>query len=175
MTAKGKRTGTNGKCTQCGAEFYAYPCQTRKYCSRHCATVARNLSAANPAFSRDVSGENNPMYGKGLPGEKNGMYGRRLEKAPRWKGGRKTRKDGYVFVVAPDDHPNPSYIKKNGLRYILEHRYVMEQHIGRYLEPTEVVHHIDENANNNDISNLRLYSNQSEHIADAHRPVKRKG
>jgi hypothetical protein len=66
-----------------------------------------------------------------------------------------------ILIRAPKGHSQVG-------TYILEHRLVMEQHIGRFLEPTEVVHHIDENPSNNDIANLRLYSSQSEHISDAH-------
>lgn len=109
------------------------------------------------------------MYGKGLFGEDNPMFGKRREQASNWKGGRKVRKDGYTLVAAPDDHPYPADQHKPGqLKYILEHRYVMEQHIGRYLEPGEVVHHIDGNPRNNAIENLRLYASQAEHIRDAH-------
>ena len=43
------------------------------------------------------------------------------------------------------------------------HRYVMEQKIGRYLLPTEHVHHIDKNVNNNDPSNLEILTN-SQHV-----------
>lgn len=60
-------------------------------------------------------------------------------------------KSGYKMVKAPIDHP-----KKNNKGYIREHILVMEQHIGRYLENDEVVHHIDRNKMNNDISNLQL-------------------
>lgn len=38
----------------------------------------------------------------------------------------------------------------------------MEQYIGRKLLPNEVVHHIDKDKTNNDISNLLLLT-QSEH------------
>ena len=41
----------------------------------------------------------------------------------------------------------------------------MAKHIGRPLHRTEVVHHIDENKSNNDISNLILFANQAEHIS----------
>ena len=44
-----------------------------------------------------------------------------------------------------------------------EHRHVMEQHLGRPLLSTEVVHHKDHNRANNDISNLELLSSHSEH------------
>jgi len=39
---------------------------------------------------------------------------------------------------------------------MFEHRLVMEQHLGRYLLPTEIVHHRDSNRQNNDISNLEM-------------------
>lgn len=52
-------------------------------------------------------------------------------------------KDGYKII----------YI--NG-RKIREHRYIIEQSIGRKLLPTEQVHHIDGNIKNNDIKNLLL-------------------
>lgn len=156
-------------CKVCNKPVVSYPSAERKYCSRSCATTARNLSDQNPSYSRDISGDKNPMYGKSKSGQDNPMYGKRKHLAPRWKGGRKIRRDGYTFVVAPDDHPYPAQVKaSSGLKYILEHRYVMEQHLGRHLDPTEVVHHIDGNPRNNDISNLRLYASQSEHIATEH-------
>ncbi len=168
MPAKNHKTGTDSFCKICGKPIYSYPSKLKQYCSKSCATTARNLTEQNPSYRRDVSGEKNPMFGKGLSGEKNPMFGKRLHLSPRWNGGRKIRKDGYTFVVAPSDHPCPAYTKPNGLKYILEHRYVMEQHVGRYLEPQEVVHHIDNNPLNNDVSNLRLFANQSEHMKIAH-------
>jgi hypothetical protein len=44
------------------------------------------------------------------------------------------------------------------------HVVLMETHIGRRLEPNEVVHHIDHNRANNDLSNLQLMT-RSEHSA----------
>ncbi len=157
----------DGVCEKCGKPIKSYPSRIRRFCSRSCAVSVRNLTF-NPSHTRDISGPNNPNYGKGLVGKRNPMYGRRNELSPRWKGGRKVRRDGYTFVIAPDNHPAPAYTKPSGLRYILEHRYVMEQNIGRYLRPEEVVHHIDGNPANNAIENLRLYANQAEHIRDAH-------
>lgn len=46
-------------------------------------------------------------------------------------------------------------IKVNGRR-IHEHRYIMEQHLGRPLLATEHVHHKDGDGLNNDPSNLEL-------------------
>ena len=39
-------------------------------------------------------------------------------------------------------------------KYIMEHRLIMEAHLGRKLKETEVVHHIDGNKQNNSIQNL---------------------
>lgn len=52
-------------------------------------------------------------------------------------------------------------IKVNGVKYD-EHRWLMEQHLGRKLETWESVHHKDENPRNNDIDNLEIMS-KSEH------------
>lgn len=47
---------------------------------------------------------------------------------------------------------------------VLEHRDIMEKSLGRRLTSEEVVHHIDEDKLNNDLSNLMLLNNQSEHM-----------
>lgn len=74
------------------------------------------------------------------------------EKNPNWKGGRMIFKSGHIAVLKPD-HP---YCNNRG--YIMEHRLIMEQHIGRYLTKYEHVHHIDHNPKNNNIENLLLLS-----------------
>ena len=61
-------------------------------------------------------------------------------------------KGDYEYALVPD-HPNAT---KNG--YVLLHRVIMENYIGRLLTPDEVVHHKDHNKKNNDISNLELLS-----------------
>src|SRR5262245_32010353 len=160
---RAKQKATMIACAQCGKLTRSVPSTPRQYCSKSCARTALNLTDANPAFARDVTGDKNPMYGTKRSGEANPMFGKRKHLAPRWKGGRKIRKDGYVLVVAPDDHPYPSDVHPNGLKYVLEHRLVMERHLGRYLLPEEVVHHLDENPSNNAIENLELLPNQSAH------------
>lgn len=74
-----------------------------------------------------------------------------------WKGGRVSR-DGYIYIYMPD-HPNA--IKAG---YVLEHRLVMESHIGRILDKKEVVHHKDQDSSNNQIDNLELFSSNAEHL-----------
>lgn len=41
-------------------------------------------------------------------------------------------------------------------RSVKQHRYIMEQHLERPLEPWEDVHHKDGNKQNNDLSNLEV-------------------
>lgn len=155
-------------CKQCGEPFTRAPSLSGDYCSKSCARTAANLTNSNPSHTRDISGDRNPMHGRGISGELNPMYGKRGTLSPRWKGGKKTRQDGYVLVVAPPDHPYPSDSSHDSIKYILEHRLVMERHLGRYLLPDEVVHHIDENQSNNAIENLQLFSNSGEHRRIAH-------
>jgi len=65
---------------------------------------------------------------------------------PSWNGGRTVRR--YVYLYRPE-HP-----RANSSGYVAEHRLVMEELLGRFLQPQEVVHHIDCNPHNNDPSLL---------------------
>jgi hypothetical protein len=71
-----------------------------------------------------------------------------------WKGGRFVV-SGYVFVRVYSDDPFYEMANRNG--YVLEHRLVMAQHLGRPLTRSETVHHKNnQDTLNNDISNLQL-------------------
>ena len=77
--------------------------------------------------------------------------GRKLNgpRHPRWNGG-KTSQHGYVNVLKKD-HP-----AANACGYILEHRLVMEKHLGRYLTKNETVHHKNGIKSDNRLENLEL-------------------
>ena len=77
---------------------------------------------------------------------------------PAWKGGRTIRADGYILVYAPD-HPHT----RDRSGYVLEHRLVMEQTLGRLLLRGEIVHHINGKCDDNRPENLAVMS-PSEHI-----------
>jgi len=80
-------------------------------------------------------------------------------RSPKFRPGRVWRSycRGYRKVMAKE-HPRAD---RDG--YILEHRLVMEEHLGRYLEPEEVVHHINGVRDDNRIENLQLRSSRADH------------
>lgn len=67
------------------------------------------------------------------------------------------RKGDYDYALVPE-HPNAT---KNG--YVLYHRIVMENHLGRLLDKSEVVHHVNENKHDNRIENLQILDSR-EHV-----------
>lgn len=72
----------------------------------------------------------------------------------------KVNKLNYRRVYRPD-HP---YADSKGC--VKFHRLVMEEKLGRYLEPWEVVDHINMDRQDNRPENLRLFSNNGSHISD---------
>ena len=72
------------------------------------------------------------------------------------------KENGYVMRLVTE-HPNAN---KRG--YVAEHRLVMEEHIGRFLDSKEVIHHIDGDRANNNINNLKLELWNGEHIKNEH-------
>jgi len=83
---------------------------------------------------------------------------RRLEKGVQGKG--HTDKDGYILVSLPWGHPYLATANARG--WILEHRLVMAQSLGRNLKQTEVVHHMNGNKRDNRVENLTILS-RAEH------------
>lgn len=80
---------------------------------------------------------------------------------PNWIGGRQVTTQGYIEVKAKN------HFNSHRRGFILEHRLIMEKHIGRRLLRDEVVHHINHKKTDNRIENLELLTN-SEHIRKYH-------
>ena len=66
------------------------------------------------------------------------------EASPNWRGGREITKAGYVRL----------WISRE--ERVLEHRQIMEDHLGRKLAKSEAIHHINGNNTDNRLENLQL-------------------
>ena len=80
------------------------------------------------------------------------------ELAHNWKGG-KVYRGKYIEIYQPQ-HP---YVNTSG--YVAEHRLVIEKKLGRYLLPTEVIHHKNGVCDDNREENLMLSLN-GEHTSN---------
>jgi hypothetical protein len=76
---------------------------------------------------------------------------------PNFAGGKYVDDKGYVRILMPE-HP------RNIRGYVYEHRLLMEQYLGRQLQPWETVHHINEIKTDNRIENFFLCTHK-EHSA----------
>lgn len=90
--------------------------------------------------------------------------------------GRYINSQGYALVYKPDDPSAP----KNG--WVMEHRWVMSQHLGRPLFKDENVHHVNGVRDDNRIENLELWSSSQpsgqrveDKLAWAHMMIERYG
>jgi hypothetical protein len=75
----------------------------------------------------------------------------------RWKGGRSLTSHGYILLKMPE-HPRAHI---NG--YVYEHIIVAEEKLGRALAPSEIVHYIDANRQNNDPQNIAVMKSIAHH------------
>ena len=98
---------------------------------------------------------------------KRGLY-LKGEKALHWKGGVIKTQSNYMYIYMLG-HPFCS--KKT---YVPLSHYVAESYLGRFLDPKEVVHHIDGNPENNLPENLYLFSSHSKHLKSDNRWYKNK-
>lgn len=140
----------NATCPVCGKKFHLKPYMLKDG-QVHCCSMNCNKEYRR----RKMSGSGNHQYG--LKGPKNATF----------KTGVVMASNGYRKIYAPG---NPF---RDSDDYVLEHRLVAEKYLlteensveidgKRYLKPEYVVHHIDGNRLNNDVSNLMVLT-RSEH------------
>lgn len=79
------------------------------------------------------------------------MSGRLGPDHPAFKNARWKDSDGYILMSVP------------GAGSVKEHRYVMEQYLGRKLESWEEVHHKNGNKKDNRIENLEVIASEHRH------------
>jgi len=75
----------------------------------------------------------------------------------QWKGGRGI-KGGYWTVYAPE-HP-----RAMGIKRVWEHILVAEKKLGRFIDKSEPIHHIDFDRLNNNADNLYVCRDNKEHM-----------
>lgn len=122
-------------CPGCDEEFLLSPIRkdNKGFCSQSCGLTAAWKSGKGIWDGRATTGKN----------------------AMRWTGGRTVRR-GYAFIYTPE-HPS---CQGNKRQYVAEHRLVMEKRLGRYLLPTEQVHHLNGDRLDNRDENLELWITQ---------------
>lgn len=114
--------------------------------------TVRNWAHRHGLIKRDINRSEAVKIGlaKKFP---NGRFGK---DASNWKGGR--RMSGNYMTIHVPDHP-----RADNSGYVMEHRLVAEERLGRFLEPNEIVHHKDGNKTNNSPENLEVLT-RSEHV-----------
>ena len=124
----------------CGRKISTSLCRAKrkKYCSKRCFYLYRKRPKGLTYKIIKVN--------KGWIKE-----GQRLSKKTEFKEGQKAwnYKDGNNYKKIQ--------IGKKSVKY---HRYIMEKFLKRKLSSKEVIHHIDEDIHNNDISNLQILTNR---------------
>jgi hypothetical protein len=156
------------QCLFCHKDFNAAK-KTTKYCCRHCQSkaIAQVYSKANGLKRRAGSYLNCqhcnkeyyvPEYRKDI----SKFCSRKCLALAHPEIGEKARLNSPIMFRAGTSQPkNYVVISIDGKR-IREHRFIMEQHLGRKLTSNDHVHHINGNERDNRIENLQVLSN-SEH------------
>lgn len=154
--ARTERSKKYAQCPVCG-EIFLQKRKERIYCSSECRTKDRLkrltlvCDECGEKFERvecHVRGKHNfcskECYNKWM--QSKAPDG---EQSPRWKGGVSMQND-YIFL------------REDKRKYRAEHRIIVENYLGRKLESNEIVHHLDGNKLNNEISNLMIVT-RAEH------------
>jgi len=169
-------------CQNCSKEFLMLPGflnayrikhgRDPLYCSRQCHGIARRTHTAdNEQFfsceqcRKEVarrryqrSTGHNKFYAQQRfcsPACKHSWFASRAEQRfLNGEIGRHVKRHGYVWLSLPAN------LNGGQKGEVLEHRYVMEQHLGRKLLPEETVHHVNGDRQHNKIENLELFSSR---------------
>lgn len=121
-----------------GAWYYECRCDCGKITYVHYSSITRGTSKSCGCLRSELAS----IRASKMIGDRNS----------RWKGGRIVRSDGYVEIRMPEHHNSD----KRG--YVMEHRLVMSNILGRPLLSHENVHHRNGDRTDNSSDNLELWS-----------------
>lgn len=160
------RRGKTQPCEECGLEVYSRPGAPGRFCSTACHNTHQkrnrvditcpvcahtfSLGKANAA-ERQRNGQT-PCCSRRCDAERRATNG-----IGRYHNGRQVLRwsSGYLYLWEPA-HPNAI---RNG--WIAEHRWVMEQRLGRVLTTDENVHHLNGVKTDNRLENLEVLSHSA--------------
>jgi hypothetical protein len=170
-----KRRGETTACEVCTKPVYASVSERAlgqgRFCSRKCANEyqARNQVQVKCAYC-DKPFKVSPSqagYGRKYCSRACDANDKKYTAIDRMHNGRNVRiNSSYLFIWEPTH-------AKNFRGWVSEHRWLVEQQVGRPLETTEHVHHINGNKQDNRLENLRLMSRE-DHMQLTHRELSAK-
>ena len=148
------------KCLICKSVFYTKPClkNKSKYCSYQCywkslkGKVSWNKGIKTGLVPKSAFKKGMIPWNKGLK-----WLAMKGQNHPNWRGGRKINSQGYILIYKPN-HP---FCDNTG--YIREHRFIIEQYLGRYLKSQERPHHLNNDKQDNRLENLYLFNSETKH------------
>lgn len=154
------------KCLECGKLYKQLTQHLRCKHNMSVEEYRKKYGEDTPVWSQECLDKPSPMKGKKHPSKE-----KIIKNLKSFKGEHKGKNIGVSGL--------PVY--SLGIGYLgvwvegknmYEHVYIMQQHLGRELQNTETVHHVDGNKKNNTLNNLKLMD-KTEH-ASFHMTMKRR-
>lgn len=134
---------------RCGRSALEVKAEILQYIAHHYPTGASQVSIA------ETLGVNQTLISRGV--RQLGLqrpFRRNRDGHGRWKGGRVKTTAGYISLWIDANHPFACMAGSTG--YVLEHRLVMAEFLGRPLRPDETVHHLNGAKGDNRLENLQV-------------------